>query len=115
MDTSRKVLCAANAYEKKYYFNEEFNRLPDDVKDELRIICTLFTEEVGGVLSFVFEEDGELLLETDADEEDLLYDEIGAGLLIRQIQNHRQELFEKLTIFYKVFFMGLTMDELLDE
>lgn len=111
MDMSRKVLCATNAYEKKYYFNEEFNQLPDDIKDELRIISTLFTEEVGGVFSFVFEEDGELVMETDADENDLLYDDIGAGLLIRKIQNHRQDLFEKLTLFYRVFFLGEGLEE----
>lgn len=111
MGMSRTVICASNAYEKKYFFNEEFNLLPDNVKDELRIICTLYTEEVGGVFSFAFEEDGELVMETNADEDDLLYDEIGAGLLIHQIQNHRQELFEELTMFYRVFFLGEALDE----
>lgn len=111
MDTSRVVLCASNAYEKKYYFNEEFNLLPDNVKDELRIICTLYTEEVGGIFSFVFEEDGELVMETNADEDDLLYDEIGAGLLIHQIQNHRQDLFEQLNMFYRVFFLGEGLED----
>lgn len=110
-DMSRKVLCATNAYEKKYYFNEEFSQLPEDIKNELRIISTLFTEEVGGIFSFVFEDDGELVIETDADEDDILYDEIGAGLLVRKIQMHRQELFEKLTLFYKVFFLGEGLED----
>ena len=30
------VLCAASAYEEKYYLNEDFASLPDAVKDELR-------------------------------------------------------------------------------
>ena len=38
------VLCGANAYEMKYYFNERFNGIPESVKDELHIICVLFTE-----------------------------------------------------------------------
>ena len=39
------VLCGANAYDKKYYFNQQFNKIPDSIKDELHIICVLFTEE----------------------------------------------------------------------
>ena len=34
----KTVLCGANAYEKKYYFNEKFAGLPEAVKDELHII-----------------------------------------------------------------------------
>ena len=40
------VLCASNSYEKKYYFNPDFDRLPEDIKNELKIMCVLFTEEV---------------------------------------------------------------------
>ena len=48
MDEKRVVLCGANAYDMKYYFNPAFNGIPDSIKDELHIICVLFTEEVGG-------------------------------------------------------------------
>lgn len=99
----RIVLCGANAYEQKYYFNEKFNNIPESIKEELHIICVLFTEEVGGVFTIVFEEDGSISLETDANEEDILYDEIGSGLLVREIQMQRQALFESLSLFYKVF------------
>ena len=71
----RIVLCGANAYEQKYYYNETFNAIPASIKEELHIICVLFTEEVGGVFTIVFEEDGSVSLETDAYEEDILYDE----------------------------------------
>ena len=57
-NSGRIVLCGANAYEKKYYFNEKFNGIPESIKEELHIICVLFTEEVGGVFTIVFEEDG---------------------------------------------------------
>ncbi len=100
---NRIVLCGANAYEQKYYFNEKFNNIPESIKEELHIICVLFTEEVGGVFTIVFEEDGSISLETDANEEDILYDEIGSGLLVREIRMQRQALFESLSLFYKVF------------
>jgi len=105
MRDNRIVLCGANAYEKKYYFNEKFSQIPESIKEELHIICVLFTEEVGGIFTFVFEEDGTLELETTAADEDYLYDEIGSGLLIKEIQRTRQELFESLTLFYKVRFL----------
>ena len=99
----RIVLCGANAYEQKYYFNEKFNNIPESIKEELHIICVLFTEEVGGVFTIVFEEDGSVSLETDAYEEDILYDEISSGLLVREIRMQRQELWESLSLFYRVF------------
>ena len=49
------VLCAASAYEKKFYLNEEFSGLPQSVKDELKIMCALFTEDVGGILELYLE------------------------------------------------------------
>ncbi len=115
MDDGRIVLCGANAYEKKYYFNELFKGLPESIKDDLHIICVLFTEEVGGVFTMVFEEDGMLNLETDADEEDLLYDEISSGLLVKEILLKKQELFESLTLYYKVFVLKQDAGHLLEE
>ncbi|MCM1048457.1 MAG: DUF6145 family protein [Clostridiales bacterium] len=99
----RIVLCGANAYEQKYYFNEQFANIPESIKEELHIICVLFTEEVGGIITVVFEEDGNISLETDADKDDLLYDEISSGLMVREILRSRQEMFEALSLYYRVF------------
>lgn len=104
------VLCASSAYERKFYLNEEFNGLPDTIKDELKIMCVLFTEEVGGILTLEFNEEGELLLKSQCDEGDLLYDEISCGLLIKRIQNEKKELLTSLELFYKVFFLNETID-----
>ena len=100
------VLCASSAYEKKFYLNEEFSRLPEDIKNELKIMCVLFTEEVGGILELVFDEEGNLLSRTDADENDLLYDDIACGMLIKKMQYEKRELLESLEMFYRVFFLG---------
>ena len=106
MENAAEILCGANAYEQKYYFNEKFSRLPDSIKEELHIMCVLFTEEVGGVFMIGFDDDGTLMLITDADEEDILYDEIGAGLLVKEVRKRREELFESLEKFYSVFIIG---------
>lgn len=100
------VLCASSAYEKKFYLNEEFSRLPEDIKNELKIMCVLFTEEVGGIMTLEFEENGTLIFKTEADEGDLLYDEIACGMLIKKLQYEKRELLESLEMFYKVFFLG---------
>ena len=102
---NRIVLCGANAYEQKYYFNEKFDKIPQSIKDELHIICVLFTEEVGGVFTIVFEEDGSIPLETDAKEDDLLYDDISSGLLVGEIRRNRQEMLESLQLYYRVFIL----------
>lgn len=105
MQKERVVLCGANAYEMKYYFNEKFAGIPDSIKDELHILCVLFTEEVGGVLTIVFEADGTLSLETDAEEGDIYYDEISSGLLVSEILRKRRELLESLSLYYRVFIL----------
>ena len=105
-NSERIVLCGANAYEQKYYFNEKFNGIPESIKEELHIICVLFTEEVGGVFTIVFEKDGSVSIETDAYEEDILYDEIGCGLKIKQIRKEKRELFEQLELYFQTFFLS---------
>lgn len=106
MFDEKMVLCGANAYDKKYYLNEQFSNLPEQIKQELQIMCVLFTEEVGGILILEFQEDGSLRLITEADEGDLLYDDIGSGLKIRQIQLEKRDLLESLEMYYKVFVLG---------
>ncbi len=106
MPEDETVLCAASAYAKKFYLNPLFNDLPEDVLEELNILCVLFTEDVGGILILKFDEDGELFLETSSDEEDLLYDEIGSGLKIREFQQKNEELLKSLELYYRVFFLG---------
>ena len=106
MFNEKMVLCASNAYEKKYYLNDQFSNLPERVKQELQIMCVLFTEEVGGILILQYEEDGTLQIVTEADEGDLLYDDIGCGLKVKQMQLDKIELLESLEMYYKVFVLG---------
>ena len=51
------VLCGASAYNKKFYLNQDFKGLPDSIKDELKIMCVLFTEDIGGIFQVVFDEE----------------------------------------------------------
>ena len=109
------VLCGASAYENKYYFNEDFSALPQSVQDELHIMCVLYTEEIGGVLTLEFDEDGSLEFKTEALESDAMYDDIGSVLRIKQIRADKQELLESLELYYRVFFLGEDVEETLNE
>ena len=103
------VLCALNAYEKRYYLNPEFESLPESVKQELQIMCVLYTEDVGGILMVVYDENGNLELKVDHEENDFFFDEIGSVLKIKELQKTKRELFESLEMFYRVFYLGEDM------
>ena len=109
------VLCGANAYEQKYYLNSDFESLPSQIKDELQIMCVLYTAEIGGIFTVEFNDDGELLLKTNASENDFAYDEIGSELKIKQLMNDKQELFRSLELYYRIFIDGDVPEELLKE
>ena len=100
------VLCGSNAYEQKYYFNHDFDALPKEIQKELQVMCVLFVEDVGGILTLSFDEEGNLLFCTEAAEADAMYDEIGAGLKIKQLQTQKEELLSCLELYYRVFFLG---------
>ena len=111
----RVVLCGANAYEQKYYFNPLFKQIPESIKKELNIISVLFTQEAGGIFTIVFEEDGTISIETNADEEDITYDEITAGLLVGEVRRKRQDLFEALGLYYRIYVLHENPADILDE
>lgn len=100
------VLCGANSYEKKYYLNPDFEALPQEIQDELKIMCVLYTEDVGGILTLVFEEDGTLCFEVTTEDFDPMFDEIGSKLKIKEMQQTKEELLRSLELYYKVFFLG---------
>ena len=93
------VLCGASAYEEKYYLNPQFSKLPEHIRQELQIMCVLYTQKVGGILMLEF-----------TPENDFFYDEIGSVLEIKKLQNEKRELMEALEMFYRVVFLGEEFD-----
>lgn len=98
------ILAVSNSYEKLYYFNEDFDQIPEQVQKELQIILVMHTEEVGGIIAVGFDTEGKLYIEATASETDASYDEIGSHLKIKQYQRDRNEIFESLEAFYDCFF-----------
>lgn len=99
------VLCGSSAYSRKYYFNDQFDGLPENIKKQLNILCVLYTEDIGGTFQIYFDEDGHIDMMTSAEEDDSLYDEIGSVLKIKQYGRENHELFEQLEEYYRTFFI----------
>ena len=110
MYNGKIVLCGANSYEEKYYLNPDFEQLPDHVKDELKIMCVLYVHDVGGILTLVYEENGDRCFEVTSAAGDAMFDEIGSRLKIKQLQQEKAELLQSLQLYYRVFFMGEDLD-----
>lgn len=100
MSENRKILCAASYYEQKFYLNPVYDVLPQAVKDELKVICVSFVDEVSGIIILEFADTGSLRIVTTAADGDIYYDEIGREIKIRQLQKEKKELFEQLEEYY---------------
>lgn len=111
MFDDKVILCGSSSYEKIFYFNPEFNSLPKQIKEELQIMCVLFTEDVGGILRLEFDETGNLNLTVESKEDDFFFDEIGSVLKIKQYQSQKRELLEAIETYYRIVFLGEGFEE----
>lgn len=96
----KKVLCGANYYEQKFYLNPAYEGLPQAVKDELKIMCVLFVQEVSGIIIFEFNGQGNLNIVVTAKDSDAYFDEIGSALKVKQLRREKAELFAQLEEYY---------------
>ena len=111
----RTLRWSPHLYVEKYYLNEQFSGLPESIKQELQIMCVMYTEDIGGIILLEFMPDGRLQFKVEAEENDYLFDEIGSALKIKQYQAEKRELLESLELYYKVKVLGIPADELLDD
>ncbi len=97
----KKILCGASYYEQKFYLNPRYKNLPQQVQDELKIMCSLFVDEVSGIILLEFDDDGNLRIIVTCKDSDIYFDEIGSELKVKQMQQEKQELFEQLEEYYR--------------
>ena len=89
------VLCGANSYEQKYCFNQDFKSLPQSIRDELQIMCVMYTEDVGGVLTMEFDEKETWNSGVTSEETDYLFDEIGSVLKIKAVPGREKKCWKR--------------------
>ncbi|MCR4629787.1 MAG: DUF6145 family protein [Bacillota bacterium] len=110
-DGENVVLCGASSYTQKYFFNQQFAILPEQIQQELHVTCVLFTEDVGGEFFMEFAPDGTLNLKVMAKQDDFLFDDIGSDLKIKQIRREKAEFLESLELYYKLIVLKKPIEE----
>lgn len=101
------VLCSASFYKQNYYFNEEYNKIPEQIRKELRVIAVCLAEKVRGISMLGFYKDnGDFFVEVSGDDDDFTYDEIGARLEANAAAKDNSELFRALSLWYQAFVLG---------
>ncbi|MCR5624179.1 MAG: DUF6145 family protein [Lachnospiraceae bacterium] len=105
-----KIICVSSSYERKFYLADKFSGLPEQIKEELQIMCVLFTEDVGGILTMVYDDEGNISFLVTTAAGDFAFDEIGSEYKIRQIQRQKKDFLESLEKYIRVKFMGENID-----
>lgn len=96
-----KIVAVANKYKSLYFLDEEFQCLPNEIKDELKIALVLGCEKCNGVIKLFFNKVHDLRLEILKDEDDFNFDEINAKMVLKDIEDKKKELLQKIELFYK--------------
>ena len=103
----KQIFCVANSYERKFYLNPEFasssGKYPSGTSDHVRSLTRKMWVE--SLWSYIMKT-GELELKVEHASDDFAFDEIGSVLKIKELQRTKEELFESLELYYKVFFLG---------
>ena len=98
----REVLISVSPYVQKYYINEKFNDLPEDIKETLRAKLAVIAEKTRAIISLGFNEKVEIFIEYKY--EDLSYmDEIGVELRIKKFQQEEGELLKSIKVWYMIY------------
>lgn len=99
----KTVLAAANCKEQKYYIAKEFEVLPNEIKDEIKIVCVLTAQKLFCTFVIGFLEEGDIYFDVVREESELDFDDIGAELEIKEIRRKKKELLNALKLWYVVF------------
>ena len=100
------VIGAASAYKELYFFNPEFGGLPTEIQNEIQIICVTVANAIHGVFTMGFYKNGNVYIETQGDELDVSYDDIGAELEVKRIFKDNDALIKALHIWFTTIYLG---------
>lgn len=101
-------IIVSNSYVKKYYIDPRLESLPKEVKDTLKIVFVKLTEDVGGVLELVYDNNSyEVFTHIARNDDDLEFDEINANYRLSRLEKEHEKIFEDIATFCKFKFNGL--------
>ena len=95
------ILAYVSQYKEKYFWNEEIGTLPESIKKEVLMNMIFICEEAGGVVELGFDEDDVIYLDSYAEEDDLVYDQVSGRLLVSEMEREKKELLDELQQWYR--------------
>ncbi len=98
----KEILFAISSYNEKYYFSPIAEKLPKEIKLDIKKIGVYFANKLKGIFTIGFYENGDIFLESSSLENDFEYDEIGAKLEIERFKQEKKELLSSLIIWNKI-------------
>ncbi|KXL52041.1 hypothetical protein CLNEO_25570 [Anaerotignum neopropionicum] len=101
---SNFILAAASYEKQKYYLEPMFQKLPEGIQEEIRIICVTTAQKLTCTFLMGFRENGEIYFETVKREDDFDFDEIGAELEVKEIFRTQKQLLASLSAWFTIYF-----------
>ena len=99
---NKELLISISPYVQKYYINEKFKDLPEDIKETLRAKLAVIAEKSNAIISLGFNESSDIYMEYKY--EDLSYmDEIGIELRMKKFQKEEEELLKAIKTWYIIY------------
>ena len=97
------TVAAASFSQQKYVLAEDFSTLPDEIKEDIKVLCVLTAQKLGCTFLLDMDEEGDISFRIVRDTDDLNFDEIGAELEVKEISRKQKELLKALKLWYTVF------------
>ncbi len=94
------VICASSTV-RKYYFEPQFDDMPDSIKKELIEEATAMAQKVSGIIAIGFTHEGDIYIEEQ--QEDVFVDSIGVQLEIKKFQQEKKEFLQALKIWFMIY------------
>ena len=99
----KQIICAASFYERKYFFDPQFENFPEQAKIELRALCGSAAETIRGIFCVGYYDGGSVFFEARGHENDGMFDEIGAKITTEALTKQKAELIGSLRMYYKLY------------
>ena len=99
----KQIFISASYYKQKYYANPQYEGLPAEIRNEMRVLCIMLAEKLHGIITLGFYINGDVFLEVMPEEGDHEHDEIGAQLEIKEIEKENAETFRKMKLWYLMY------------
>ena len=96
------IIAVSNQYIMKYYSDDLINALPQDLQDQIKLILVGFTEECGGILELIYNNEfNDITFKTYSEDIDFTYDEIEAKYKLSKLEKEYESFWVELAKYIK--------------